>query len=276
MSIGKDLRMGRLFHRESKRMVLITIDHGICIDPMKELNDPATLVRKAAEGGADAVLLTPGIARLAYRELVGTDTALMLRIDGTATSIGPDLTNDELVCSVEGAVRMGVDAVATFGVIGVPREAQLAHKIGLVADECDRWGMPQLTEMIPDDILLHQFESRAGRRWPADPQKIKYSARVAAELGADVVKGYYTGDPKTFRDVIEYCPVPYVVLSGPAAGDLEVFLAFVKEAIECGAAGVSVGRNVWTYPDPAAITRALCRLVHEGATVQQVLKELQR
>jgi len=274
MNTGKELRLGRLFNRESRRMVLVTIDHGICINPMKELNDPAAVVQKAVEGGADAVLLTPGIARLVYRELVGMGTGLMVRIDGTATSLGPDLTHDQLICSVKSAVRMGADAVATFGVIGVPKESDLSHKIGMVADECEKWGVPQLTEMIPNDILIHQFESRAGRQWPADPEKIKYSARVAAELGADVVKGYYTGDPQTFREVIEYCPVPYVVLSGPASDDPAVFLRFVQEAIACGAAGVSVGRNVWTHPHPAAMTRALCRLVHENASAEAVLKDL--
>jgi fructose-bisphosphate aldolase/2-amino-3,7-dideoxy-D-threo-hept-6-ulosonate synthase len=274
MNAGKDLRMGKLFRPQSKRMVLITADHGICIDPMKELNDTAAVVREAVKGGADAVLLTPGIARLVYQELVGTNTSLMLRIDGTATSIGPDLTNDELISSVESALRIGADAVATFGVIGVPREAQLSRKIGMVSDECDRWGMPQLTEVIPNEILTHQFTNRADRKWPSDPEVIKYSARVAVELGADIVKGYYTGDPETFREVIEYCPVPYMVLSGPAAGDPEVFLRFVQEAIACGASGVSVGRNVWSHRDPAAMTRAICRIVHEEVPVEQVLKEL--
>ena len=115
MNQGKEMRMGRLFDRKSGRMVLVTIDHGICINPMKEIADPAKVVAQAVAGGADAVLLTPGIARLVYKELSGTDTSLMLRIDGTATSIGPDLTNDELICSVEGALAMGADAVATFG-----------------------------------------------------------------------------------------------------------------------------------------------------------------
>jgi fructose-bisphosphate aldolase/2-amino-3,7-dideoxy-D-threo-hept-6-ulosonate synthase len=274
MNAGKAIRMGRLFRPESKRMVLVTADHGICIDPMQELDDIAGVVRKVVEGGGDAVLLTPGIARLVYDELVGTGTALMLRIDGTATSIGPDLTNDDLVSSVENALRVGADAVATFGVIGVPREAQLSHKIGMVSDECERWGMPQMTEVIPHEILTHQFKDRADRKWPSDPEVVKYSGRVAAELGADIVKGYYTGDPETFREVVAYCPVPYVVLSGPSSGDPEVFLRFVQDAMECGAAGVSVGRNVWTHPDPASMTSAICRIVHEGISVETALREL--
>jgi len=275
MNMGKEMRMARLFHPKSKRMVLITMDHGICINPMKEIEDPVAVVRQIVQGGADAVLLTPGIARCAYKELIGKETSLMVRIDGTATSIGPDLTNDELIGSPEGALYMGADGVATFGVIGVPREAQLSHKIAQVSEDCERLGMPMLTEMVPAEIVKHQYESRAKREWPSDPEIVKYCARVAAELGADIVKGYYTGDPETFRGVVKYCPVPYVVLGGPASSDPEVLLKFTREAMDCGAAGVSMGRNVWTYKDPAAITRAIGLIVHEDASVEEALKDIE-
>lgn len=273
MSMGKEIRMTRLF--KAKRMVLVTMDHGICVNPMKEISDPKTVVRKIVEGGADAILLTPGIARLAYDELLGSQTSLMLRIDGTVTSIGPDLTNDELIYSVEGALRMGADAVATFGVIGVAREAQLSHKLGEMNEKCEIWGIPMMTEMVPAEVLEHQFADRAKRLWPSDPEVVKYSARVAAELGADIVKGYYTGSPETFKEVIEYCPVPYVVLGGPGSNDPEVLLKFVREAMDCGAAGVSMGRNVWSYQNPTALTRAICRIVHEDASVEKASQEIE-
>jgi fructose-bisphosphate aldolase/2-amino-3,7-dideoxy-D-threo-hept-6-ulosonate synthase len=272
MNTGKQMRLRRLFNPQTNRMVLVTADHGICVNPMMEISKPAEVVRKVAAGGADAILVTPGIARRVYPEYLNNQTALMLRIDGTATSIGPDLTNDDQICSVEGALRIGADAVATFGTIGVAREGQLSRKIGFIADECDKWGLPMLCEMLPADTLEHQFKPKAERQWPDGLELLKYCARVAAELGADIMKGYYTGDKNTFREIIDYCPIPYVVLAGPAANDPAIFLGFVKDAIECGAAGVSVGRNVWTHPDPTAITRALVRVVHEGATVEQALK----
>jgi fructose-bisphosphate aldolase/2-amino-3,7-dideoxy-D-threo-hept-6-ulosonate synthase len=274
MDVGKEMRISRLFDPKSKRMVLVTMDHGICVNPMKEINNPSGVVRKIVEGGADALLLTPGIAKCAYKNLLGSNTSLMIRIDGTATSIGPDLTNDELIYSVEGALRMGADAVATFGVIGVPREAQLSRKNGKVNEDCEMWDMPLMIEMVPEEMLRHQFANRVERRWPSDPEVVKYSARVAAELGADIVKGYYTGDKDTFREVIEYCPVPYVVLGGPASGDPEVLLEFVHDAMDCGAAGTSMGRNVWTYKDPAALVRAICQIVHQDACLEEALKEL--
>jgi fructose-bisphosphate aldolase/2-amino-3,7-dideoxy-D-threo-hept-6-ulosonate synthase len=272
MNSGKEFRMGRLFNKQTKRMVLITADHGICVSPMHELNDMRGLVGKLVAGGADAVLVTPGIGRKVYQEIAGSETAFMLRIDGTATSIGPDLTNDEQICSVEAALKMGVDAVATFGVIGVAREAQLSKKIAFIAEDCERWGVPMMCEMLPESILEYQFSPRAKREWPKDVEALKYCARVPVELGADIIKGFYTGDPKTFREIIDYCPAPYVVLAGPAANDVEVFLGFVREAVQNGAAGVSCGRNVWSNPDPTRVVRALMRVVHEEATVAQALK----
>jgi len=273
MSLGKEIRLAKLFKSGTKRMVLVTADHGVCIDPMKEIENPKEIITKIAQGGADAVLLTPGIARLVKEELAGK-ISLMLRIDGTATSIGPDLTNDRLIFSVEGALSMGADAVATFGVIGVPREAELSQKIGQVNEACERWGMPMMVEMIPEEMLEHQFRSRAERKWPSNPEVVKYSARVAAELGADIVKGYYTGDKESFKEVITYCPVPYVVLGGPSSQDPEVFLSFIRDAMDCGAKGVSVGRNVWVHENPVAITKAICRIVHDDVSVEEVLKEL--
>jgi len=274
MSQGKEIRLGRLFNPESKRMVLITLDHAVCINPMKELSDTVAITRYAVEGGANAILVNPGIAKIVYKEIVGSDTSLMLRIDGGGSSIGPDLVDWSVYCPVESALKLGADAVATLGSIGVEKEAKLAFKIGQTADICEQWGMPMLTEMLPKDILQHQFSNKAERKWPSTPELLAYLARAAAELGSDIVKGYYTGNPKTFREVIEYCPVPYVVLSGPASGDTEVFFKFVKDAIDCGARGVSVGRNVWTHKKPVAIVKALCRIVHENATVEQVLKEI--
>ena len=172
-------------------------------------------------------------------------------------------------------MRMGADGIATFGVIGIPREAQLSKKNGYVAEQCELWGMPMMTEMIPPEIIEHQFGTKAKRKWPSDPEVIKYSARVAAELGADIVKGYYTGDKDTFREVIDYCPVPYIILSGPASGDAKILLKFIRDALDCGAAGVTMGRNIWTHKNPAAMTRAICRLVHDDASFEDALKEIQ-
>ncbi len=129
MNQGKEMRMGRLFNQKSKRMVLITMDHGICINPMTEITYPAKVVRQIVEGGADAILLTPGIAKIAYKEVIGTDTSLMLRIDGTATSIGPDLTNDELRCRLGNNARLRAKEVLESWPDRIHKEIALLERL---------------------------------------------------------------------------------------------------------------------------------------------------
>ena len=90
------------------------------------------------------------------------------------------------------------------------------------------------------------------------------AARAGAELGADIVKTSYTGDPRTFEKLVAVCPVPVVVAGGPRKGTTRDLLEMVKEAVDCGAAGVALGRNVWQSSDPARTTRALADIIHRG------------
>jgi len=104
---------------------------------------------------------------------------------------------------------------------------------------------------------------------------VKFVDRVAAELGADVVKSYYTGDPDSFKEVVKCCPVPVIVLSGPGAGDPKGLLQIVHDVISVGAKGVIMGRNIWGYKDPAAMVKALVKIVHENFSVEEALKMLE-
>jgi len=117
----------------------------------------------------------------------------------------------------------------------------------------------------------YYFKPKAERRW-ADPDHVKFADRVAAELGADVVKSYYTGDPDTFREVIRSCPVPIIVASGPMASDPEGLLKMVKEVMEAGAKGVIMGRNIWGYENMPAIMEAISKIVHEEESLERAIK----
>ncbi len=211
MNPGKEIRMARLFNKGTGKTILITIDHAVCIKPMNELSDVVKIAEFAVEGGANAILVNPGMAKKVYNVIKGSKTALMIRIDGGGTSIGPDLIDWSVYCSVESALKLGADGVAVLGSIGVEKEAKLLLKIGQTADICEQWGMPILAEMLPKEILDYQFSTKEKRKWPTNSEYLAYLARVAAELGVDIVKGYYTGDSKTFRKVIDYCPIPYLV-----------------------------------------------------------------
>ncbi|MEM2914137.1 MAG: fructose-bisphosphate aldolase [Candidatus Bathyarchaeia archaeon] len=271
--VGKKIRMSRIFKDDGKALI-VTMDHGPSLGPVKGLEDIRTTVKRvfASNHKPDAILLTPSMIRLCFEELAGK-AGIVARIDGTATMIGPDITNWRLFSSVEEALSLGVDAVCTMAFFGVEREAENSEKVGKISQRCARFGMPHVVEALPPDIITHHFKHEAEWKWP-DPEKVKFVARVAAELGADVVKSYYTGDSDSFGEVVKCCPVPIVVLSGPGAKDPQGLIKIVRGAMDAGAKGVIMGRNLWGYRNPATMAEAVSRLVHEDISVEKALKIL--
>ncbi|HID17662.1 TPA: fructose-bisphosphate aldolase [Candidatus Bathyarchaeota archaeon] len=272
--VGKSIRLGRIFNRRTGKTVVVTMDHGVDLGPLEGLEDPGGTLSKILSGERkpDAVLMNPSMIRLNYAKLIG-EVGIIARLDGTATIMGPDITNYRLFSSVEDATRMGADAVATMAFIGVQRESENSEKIGRISQDCEKWGMPHIVEALPPEIVEHHFKPKAKWRWP-DPEHVKFVDRVAAELGADVVKSYYTGSPDTFKEVVKCCPVPVIVLSGPGAEDPRGLLQIVRDVMDVGAKGVIMGRNVWGYRNPKAMVKAIAEIVHENATVEEALKIL--
>ncbi len=101
------------------------------------------------------------------------------------------------------------------------------------------------------------------------PEKIAAGARVAMEAGADVVKTFYTGDPESFRTVTRNCPIPILALGGERAANDRELLQNVRDALDAGAVGVAIGRNIWGHAQPEQITRALAAVIHANASVDE-------
>ncbi|MGQ9515312.1 MAG: class I fructose-bisphosphate aldolase [Thermoproteota archaeon] len=269
--VGKRIRLGRIFRDDGKTFIL-TMDHGVDLGPIRGIENIKATVKRCLSGDykPDAILMNPSMIRLCNEEIVGK-LGIIARLDGTATIMGPDITNYRLFSSVEDALACGVDAVATMAFIGVERESENSEKVGKVSQECERWGMPHIVEALPPEIVEYHFKPEAKRQWPT-LEHVKFVDRVAAELGADVVKSYYTGNPETFGEVVKCCPVPIIVLSGPGAGEPEELLRIVHDVIATGARGVIMGRNVWGHKDPVAIIKAISKIVHEDERIENAIK----
>jgi len=176
---------------------------------------------------------------------------------------------DAWVSSVEDAVRLGADAIAMGVLVGGERQAEMLANLGKLAREAEQAGMPLITHIYPKGELIsreHQY----------DLANIAFAARAGAELGADVVKTWYTGSPDTFAKVVEACPAKVVVAGGPKLDDPRQVLRVVRDVMDAGAAGLAFGRNVWQYERPLAMIRALKVLVHEDGTLEQAEAELER
>lgn len=262
--IGKSVRMERIVDRESGRTVIVPMDHGVTMGPIKGLIDMTRTVDQVAEGGANAVLGHRGLPKFGHRHH-GKDVGLILHLSAS-TMLAPDPNNKVLVMTVEEAIRFGADAVSVHINIGAENEADMLAKLGQVSKECMSWGMPLLAMMYPRGAKVKN---------EYDPEAVKLAARVGAELGADLVKTNYTGDVDSFREVVEGCLAPVVIAGGPTKGHEREFLETVSGAIEGGAAGTSIGRNVFQARDPTKMVRAVAAIVHRGHSVDEAMRLLE-
>jgi fructose-bisphosphate aldolase/2-amino-3,7-dideoxy-D-threo-hept-6-ulosonate synthase len=263
MGIGKSIRMERIIDRKSGRTVIVPMDHGVTSGPIYGLTDMKKTVNAIAEGGANAVLLHKGIVIAGHRGY-GKDIGLIIHLSAS-TSLGPDPLNKVIVATVEEAIRLGADVVSMHVNVGAENEAEMLEALGMTTMICEEWNMPLLAMMYPRGKKVKSEH---------EPEMVMHAARVGAELGADLIKTNYTGDPDSFKEVIRGCPVPVIIAGGPKANTDAEVLEMVEDAISVGASGISIGRNVFQHKNPTDMTKALSKVVHEGVSAKEAMEML--
>jgi 2-amino-4,5-dihydroxy-6-oxo-7-(phosphonooxy)heptanoate synthase len=181
-----------------------------------------------------------------------TRTSLIVHLSAS-TVHAPDPDAKYLVATVEEALRLGADAVSVHVNIGAAQEREQVSDLAKVADACDRWNMPLMAMMYPRGPKVAN---------PQDPTLVAHAARLAAELGADLVKVPYVGSVAEMADVARSCPVPLIVVGGPKREDSGSVVSYVEDALRGGAAGVAMGRNVFEAADPGAMARRIASVIH--------------
>jgi len=262
MWIGKRIRIERIIDRNSGHTVIVPMDHGVSMGPIKGLEDMPKIINAVAEGGANAVVLHKGLVPYGHRGY-GKDIGLIVHLSGS-TTLSPDPNEKVLVCTVEEAIRLGADAVSVHINIGSKTEAEQLKALGMVSKICMEWGMPLLAMMYPRGEGINQYDEKA----------VALAARVGAELGADIVKTNFTGSVESFKRVTKGCPVPVVVAGGPKMKNEADLLKMVEMAMDAGASGVAIGRNIFQADDPTKMTKAIAMIVHENATAEEALEFL--
>ncbi|HEV2119643.1 MAG TPA: 2-amino-3,7-dideoxy-D-threo-hept-6-ulosonate synthase [Candidatus Bathyarchaeia archaeon] len=259
METGKTRRLRRIFRQDGKT-VIIPMDHGVSIGPIEGLADMNETIDNVAIGGADAVLVHAGIAKTVDTQ----GTGLILHLSG-ATRLTREPNWKVQVSSVKLAVRLGADAVSVHINVGSEHEQDMLDQFSRVLDESDDLGLPVLAMMYPRGPGIQNEHSY---------EVVSHAARLGYELGADIVKTNYTGDIDSFRSVIKSVKAPVVVAGGPKAGSESEALQLVSDSIKAGAAGVSIGRNVFQHRKPTLMTKALVEIVHSGSSPAQALSIL--
>jgi predicted phospho-2-dehydro-3-deoxyheptonate aldolase len=254
---GKEVRLSRIL--KNGKALIIPMDHGVSMGPVKGLVNMDDTVSKVVEGQASAVLLHKGI----IRSLKAVPSCGIIAHFSASTGLGPDSNKKVRTGSVEEAIRLGADAVSLHINIGCETEPEMLLKLGEFADRCDQWQVP---------LIAMMYARGENVKDPLDPTNVAMVARIGAELGADIVKCNYTGSPETFKDIIRGCPVPIVIAGGAKADDDRAVLEMVEGAMKSGCIGLTFGRNVFQHDNPTGIVSAIAKIVYEGWTTDETLE----
>lgn len=261
MNLGKNIRIERIIDRDSRKTIIIPMDHGMSVGTIKGLEDMASVVDKVALGGANAVLEHSGMVGAGHRQY-GKDIGLIIHLSG-ATKLAPDPNKKVIVCSVERALKMGADAVSIHTNIGADDEPEMLQDAHQVVESCREWGVPLLAMVYPRGRKIEDEN---------DPEVVNIAVRVGAELGADIVKTNYTGDIDSFKYIVKGVHIPVIIAGGPKMDTTEELLQMVYDSIQAGGSGVAFGRNVFQATDPTNLVRAISEIVHKNHTIEEVMK----
>lgn len=254
-------RLHRLF-RENGKIFILAMDHGGGLNVLPELKDTGKIIKECVAAGVDAIMTTFGIATT-YKKEIGR-AGIILRVDGGTSQLGPGDGITREIFSVENAVKIGADGIVCMGFPGSASEEVSLTSLPKFVSDAYTWGMPLVAEMLP-------------MGWDTDawtPENIAFVCRLGVEYGADIIKTQYTGDKESFRKVVEGCYKPVVILGGPGAASERDLLTMIKDSLEAGGSGVAIGRSIWKHPAPGKYCRAIAKIVHEGASVEEALLEL--
>jgi putative autoinducer-2 (AI-2) aldolase len=230
----------------------LAMDHGYFLGPTSKLEKPGQMVAPLLPY-VDALFVTRGVLRSAIDPQ--NTKPIILRVSGGTSVIGEDLANEGVTTSVEEMVRLNVSAVGLSIFVGSQYEHQTLMNLARLVNECEAYGIP----VMAVTAVGKELEKR-------DARYLALACRIAAELGARVVKTYWC---ENFEKVAESCPVPVVMAGGPKCETQLEVLEFVYDGMQRGAIGVNLGRNVWQDDHPVAMARALQAVIHEQATPQQ-------
>jgi putative autoinducer-2 (AI-2) aldolase len=251
MDWGMENRMSQLIQSDG-HCFFLPIDHGYFQGPTTCLEKPGETIKPLLPY-CDALFVTRGVLRSSIDP--ENTKPVILRVSGGTSVIGEDLANEGITTSIEEIIRLNAAAVGISIFVGSKYEHESLTNLSKLVNQCEDYGIP----VMAVTAVGKELEKR-------DARYLALCSRIAAELGARVVKTYWCED---FDKVTSSCPVPVVMAGGPKCDtELEV-LEFVHDGMQKGAIGINLGRNVWQNPNPVAVSRALQAIIHENYTVKE-------
>ena len=250
MDWGMQNRLAKIIHPEDGHCLMLAVDHGYFLGPIERLEVPRRAVDPLLPY-ADSLMLTRGVLRTSVDPKC--DVPIVLRVSGATSIIGEDLSKETITTSIEEAIRLNASCLALSIFVGGKYEHQTLANLAKLVDEGEKYEIPVLAV------------TAVGKEMGRDARYLGLACRVAAELGAHVVKTYYCDN---FEQVVEGCPVPLIIAGGKKLAEPEA-LKLAHDAITHGAAGVDMGRNIWQSDWPVAMIKAVQAIVHKNTDAKE-------
>jgi len=250
MDWGMKNRLSKIIKPSNSRCVMLAVDHGYFLGPTEKLENPRETIGPLLNY-ADSLMLTRGVLRTSV--IPESNTPIVLRVSGGSSIIGEDLSKETIVTSIEEAIKLNASCLALSIFVGSKYEFQTLKNLSKLVNEGEKYGIPVLAV------------TAVGKEMARDSRYLALACRIAAELGAHVVKTYHCPD---FNKVVEGCPVPVIIAGGKKLAEREA-LQLTFDALEDGASGVDMGRNIWQSDNPVAMIKAVRAIVHENSTVKE-------
>jgi 3-hydroxy-5-phosphonooxypentane-2,4-dione thiolase len=251
-------RMSKIIRPKDGRCVMLAVDHGYFLGPTERLEIPSKTIRPLLPH-ADSLMITRGVLRTSVNP--STDVPIVLRMSGGSSVIGEDLSNETITASIEDAIRLNATCLALSIFVGSRYEHQTLSSLAKLVDEGEKYGIPILAV------------TAVGKEMARDARYLGLACRIAAEFGAHVVKTYYC---ENFEKVVEGCPVPVIIAGGKKLSKEVDALEIAYNAVEQGASGVDMGRNIWQSDCPVAMIKAVRAIVHNDSDVNEAYSILLR
>jgi 3-hydroxy-5-phosphonooxypentane-2,4-dione thiolase len=250
MDWGMQNRLAKIIHPKDGRCLMLAVDHGYFLGPTEHLEVPRRAINPLLPY-ADSLMLTRGILRTSVDPKY--DIPIVLRVSGAISIIGEDLSKETITTSMEEAIRLNASCLALSIFVGSKYEHQTLANLARLVNEGEKYGVPVLAV------------TAVGKEMARDARYLGLACRIAAELGAHVVKTYYCDN---FEQVVEGCPVPLIIAGGKKLSEPDA-LKLAHDAMTHGAAGVDMGRNIWQSDWPVAMIKAVQAIVHKNADAKE-------
>lgn len=253
MDWGLKNRLSRIIKPETGHTVMLAVDHGYFLGPTSGLEVPKKTIVPLLPY-ADSLMLTRGVLRTSVP--AESDIPIVLRVSGGTSILHDDLSNEDITTSMEEAIKLNVSAVALSIFVGSTHERETLTNLSKLVTQGEAHGIPVLAV------------TAVGREMTRDAKYLSLCCRIAAELGAHLVKTYYCDD---FEKVVDTCPVPIVIAGGKKIPEKDA-LTLAHNAISHGAVGVDMGRNIFQSDNPVGMIQAVREIVHKGAAVDEAVE----